>query len=161
MHRTHRRLGSMTITAVVLGAMVGGAQAPPASAATLPSAVWQHVGPAGQTGFRGATGRVEALAIDPSSPATVYAGGVQGGVWKTTTGGQSWTPLTDGQPDLAVGALAVAPTTPTATIFDFAGMIGGYPDHLAGGLLASTDGGATWSRRDANHLFDSSESDAI
>src|SRR5882762_8821442 len=41
------------------------------------------------------SGRVTALAIDPGNVNTVYLGSAQGGVWKTTDGGNNWTPLTD------------------------------------------------------------------
>ena len=38
------------------------------------------------------SGRVTALAIDPRDVNTMYLGGAQGGVWKTTNGGSAWTP---------------------------------------------------------------------
>ena len=34
------------------------------------------------------SGRIASLAIDPRSNNTVYAGAAEGGVWKTTDGGQ-------------------------------------------------------------------------
>ena len=43
------------------------------------------------------SGRVSALAVDPGNPSVVYAGAAQGGIWKTTTSGSSWSPLTDSQ----------------------------------------------------------------
>ena len=52
------------------------------------------------------SGRVKALVVDPRNSNVVYLGAAQGGVWKTTNGGDSWTPLTDDQPSLAMGALA-------------------------------------------------------
>src|SRR5438128_7035709 len=36
------------------------------------------------------SGRIKSLAIHPTDGSTVYAGGADGGVWKTTTGGASW-----------------------------------------------------------------------
>src|SRR5205085_1552415 len=50
---------------------------------------WQSLGP-GNVG-----GRTRALIIDPVTPNTMYAAGVAGGVWKTTDGGASWSPLND------------------------------------------------------------------
>ncbi len=58
------------------------------------------------------SGRVTALAIDPRSSSTVYLGAAQGGVWKTTNGGTMWAHLTDAQPSLAIGALALDPSNP-------------------------------------------------
>src|SRR5262245_48017176 len=46
---------------------------------------WTQLGP-GNIG-----GRTRALMIHPTSPNIMYAGGVAGGVWKTTNSGQSWT----------------------------------------------------------------------
>ena len=40
----------------------------------------------------------------------MYAGGVAGGVWKTTNGGTNWTPLDDLMDNLAVSTLVFAGT---------------------------------------------------
>src|SRR5438445_13834645 len=66
---------------------------------------WRSVGP-----YRG--GRVLAVAGVPGDPTTFYFGGVAGGVWRTTNGGHSWTPLFDKEPISSIGALAVADSTP-------------------------------------------------
>ena len=44
---------------------------------------------------------------------TLYAGADGGGVWKTVDGGSSWTSLTDSINNLNVGALALAPSSPS------------------------------------------------
>jgi photosystem II stability/assembly factor-like uncharacterized protein len=78
---------------------------------------------------------VQALAIDPSVPATLYAGtfsgsGFNGGIFKTTNGSQSWTAsLTNTD----VYALAIHPSAP-ATIYA----------STSTGLQKSTDGGGSW-----------------
>ena len=59
------------------------------------------------------SGRVTALAVDPTNPSIVYLGAAEGGVWKTTNGGTSWTPLTDTQVSLAVGSIAIDPSNHT------------------------------------------------
>jgi len=43
---------------------------------------WKPLGP-GNVG-----GRTRTLVIDPDRPSVMYAGGVSGGVWKTTSGGE-------------------------------------------------------------------------
>ena len=58
------------------------------------------------------SGLINAVAVDPQNANVVYLGAVGGGVWKTTDGGQTWTPLTDNQPSLQIGALALDPTNP-------------------------------------------------
>ncbi|HEX9546338.1 MAG TPA: hypothetical protein VF942_03325, partial [Acidimicrobiales bacterium] len=89
------------------------------------------------------SGLVSALAVDPTVPTTVYAGAVGGGVWKTNDGGGTWAPLTDDQPSLAIGSLAIDPSNHlvvyagTGALYD-----GGRQD--GAGILKSTDGGAHW-----------------
>ncbi|HET9614720.1 MAG TPA: Arc family DNA-binding protein, partial [Candidatus Limnocylindrales bacterium] len=55
------------------------------------------------------TGRITGLAADGSGD--VYAGGANGGVWRSTTGGGKWTPIADGLPSLSTGDLALDPQT--------------------------------------------------
>ena len=81
-----------------------------------------------------------ALAIDPLTPTTLYAG-TDDGLFKSTDGGGNWSFLTmtvsgavvvEG----SVDTLAIDPTTPTTI---YAGCLA-----VTGGLFKSTDGGATW-----------------
>ncbi|NUR75417.1 MAG: glycosyl hydrolase [Thermoleophilia bacterium] len=55
------------------------------------------------------TGRITGLAADDNGD--VYAGGANGGVWRSTTGGGNWTPIADGLPSLSTGELALDPDT--------------------------------------------------
>src|SRR2546423_394232 len=52
------------------------------------------------------SGRMSALAVAGN---TIYAGGADGGVWRSTDGGASWTPVFDDQGSLSTGSIAVAP----------------------------------------------------
>jgi photosystem II stability/assembly factor-like uncharacterized protein len=99
---------------------------------------WQNLGP---TNF---AGRVSALAVDPTKPNVIYRGTAGGGVWKTTDGGTTWTPLTDDLGNLSIGAIAVAPSKPqTVYVGTGEGALG--IDGIDGiGFIKSTDGGATW-----------------
>ena len=91
-----------------------------------------------------ASGRVSALAVDPTNSATVYAGAAGGGVWKSTDGGTNWTPLTDSQLVLAIGALAIDPND-SRVIYAGTGEANHCGDCQAGqGVLKSSDGGSTW-----------------
>ncbi len=101
---------------------------------------WTPLGP-GNIG-----GRTRALVIDPRSPRTLYAGGVAGGVWKSTDGAVSWHPLTDLLPNLAVSSLAMDPANSNVL---YAGTGEGYfnGDSVRGaGIFKTIDGGATWHR---------------
>src|SRR5262249_48386806 len=67
-----------------------------------------------------------------------------GGIWKTTDGGSTWSPLTDNQPALAMGAVAIDPSNPD-TIYAGTGEENFNADAYTGvGILKSQDGGATW-----------------
>jgi photosystem II stability/assembly factor-like uncharacterized protein len=90
------------------------------------------------------SGRITAVAADPSDPNTIYIAAAGGGVWKTIDGGNDWTPLTDDQPTLFMGALAVAASDPN-TIYAGTGEANISGDAFYGrGVLKSTDGGASW-----------------
>jgi sugar lactone lactonase YvrE len=68
--------------------------------------VWSNAQPAPGAGWSLVGGRITALA---ASGNTIYAGTADGGVWSSNDNGGNWTPLSDGQPSLSVGALAVNP----------------------------------------------------
>src|SRR5262252_4179928 len=96
-------------------------------------------------GDRWVGGRMTALAAAPDG--TVFAGGADGGVWKSTDGGQHWTPVTDTQATLSIGALLVTGSGSNYTVYAGTGEANTSQDSYAGvGVLASTDGGATWHR---------------
>ena len=129
--------------------------APATSSTTLATALastpWTLIGPQPTTmpyGFSLVSGRVTALAVDPTNPNIVYLGGAEGGVWKTTDGGSTWTPLTDNQPSLAVGSIAIDPENPQ-TIYVGTGEEDFAINNYAGaGILKSTDGGSSWTQLD-------------
>ncbi|HJQ24075.1 MAG TPA: SBBP repeat-containing protein [Blastocatellia bacterium] len=83
------------------------------------------------TGF--ASVQVSALALDPSDPATIYAG-TGNGLFKSTDAGGSWGGVNAGLTSRTVNALAIAPANPSVI---YAG--------TANDLFRSTDGGTLWS----------------
>ena len=96
-------------------------------------------------GDRWVAGRITALAAAPDG--VLFLGAADGGVWKSTNGGAHWTPLTDDQGTLSIGALLVVPGAAGYTIYAGTGEANTNSDSYAGiGVLASTDAGATWSR---------------
>jgi hypothetical protein len=90
-------------------------------------------------------GRTLAIAIDPNTSSTVYAGTAGGGVWKTVDDGENWTPKSDYQRSLAVGALAIDPNN-SNRIFAGTGEYNdiGWGQLYGNGLLYSSNGGDTW-----------------
>jgi photosystem II stability/assembly factor-like uncharacterized protein len=92
---------------------------------------WREIGP-----FR--AGRVSAGAVDPADPNTYYFGTPGGGVWKSTTAGQTWVPTFDRTGMASIGALAVAPSNSHIVY------VGTGEETRGDGVYKSTDGGATW-----------------
>ena len=69
---------------------------------------WSPIGPrAIDTPGHDDAGRVTSLAIQNNQ--IVYAGSAGGGVWKTTDRGVHWSPVFDGKPSMAIGAVAIDP----------------------------------------------------
>ena len=100
---------------------------------------WQELGP-GNIG-----GRTRTLVIDPTQPDTIYAAGVNGGVWKSLDAGAGWTPLDDFLPNLAVSALAIDPTNPSVLYAGTGeGVFPGSVSPRGAGIFKTTDAGATW-----------------
>jgi hypothetical protein len=117
-----------------------------------PSLAWTSIGPQPTNSLSFSpfvSGRVTALVVDPrdSTGNTIFLGAAEGGVWKSTDGGGTWMPLTDQEPSLAVGSLALDPSTSPSTIYVGTGEENFAIDSYYGaGVLKSTDGGATWAR---------------
>ncbi|MCP3960309.1 MAG: hypothetical protein GY719_20900 [bacterium] len=123
--RTRNHLRVVAITAVL--ALSGGA-------ADAGLDEWTAEGPMG--------GSISALAIDPQTPTTIYAGTGTGssgtgiGVFKSVDGGATWSAASGGLTDRTILNLVIDPQNPTTL---YAGTA--LPD----GLFKSTDGGDTWS----------------
>jgi len=88
--------------------------------------VWTSGGPYG--------GDILSLAINPSNPATLYAGTFGGGVFKSTDSGGTWASANGGLTMTFVFAVAVDPASP-ATL---------YAGGTIGDVFKSTDAGASW-----------------
>src|SRR5437588_2723924 len=117
-------------------------------ASFLKNLKWREVGP-----YRG--GRVDAVEGIANQPNVYYFGSCGGGVWKTTDGGQSWKPVSDGFFGGSVGAVAVAPSDPAVV---YAGLgeetIRGNVTH-GDGVWKSTDAGKSWTKiglEDTRHI---------
>jgi photosystem II stability/assembly factor-like uncharacterized protein len=108
---------------------------------------WTPLGPAGVVvnATTVYSGRTLSIAFDPTNASTVYVGTAGGGVWKSTDGGETWSPKTDYLVSLAIGAVAVDPSN---SLHVLAGT-GEYDNFYIGtyygnGVLRSDDGGETW-----------------
>ncbi len=125
---------------------------------------WTPLGPqptANNIFYGNVSGRVTALASDPCDATgnTIYTGAADGGMWvsfNALSGNPvTWTPLTDQEPSLAIGAIALIPgACPTfgghaqsSEIVVGTGESNFAQDNLYGaGVLRSVNGGQTWSQ---------------
>jgi hypothetical protein len=107
---------------------------------------WTPVGPGpvivnSNTAF---AGRVIAIAFDPTNANTIYIGAANGGVWKSTNRGVTWSPKSDYQNSLAIGTLAIDPNN-NQRVFAGTGQYGEAVGTFYGnGILYSSNGGDSW-----------------
>ncbi|MEA2461361.1 MAG: hypothetical protein QOH90_1538, partial [Actinomycetota bacterium] len=104
------------------------------------AATWRSLGPSNLGG------RTHGLVIDPTDPNVMYAGGIGGGVWKTTNAGKDWNPLNDTLSNIAIGSLEMDPKDPK-TLYAGTGdvvEIGFRTTGVGAGIMRTTDGGANW-----------------
>ncbi|MFN1835914.1 T9SS type A sorting domain-containing protein [Balneola sp. MJW-20] len=100
-------------------------------------------------------GRTRALAVDLDDPSIILAGGVSGGVWRSTDSGNTWTQVTDPS---VINSVTFITQDPRAGFRDnwyfssgefsgnSAGSRGGGGFYYGNGIFRSTDGGLTWTQ---------------
>jgi hypothetical protein len=131
----------------------------------LSSGTWIPLGPVplasdasgnGTQDYHQVAGRATAIAIDPADPTgnTVYIGGAQSGIWKSTNAANAtadsvtWTAVSDDQATLSIGAIAIQPGNADpakSLVLAATGEANNSGDSYFGlGMLRSTDAGNSW-----------------
>jgi photosystem II stability/assembly factor-like uncharacterized protein len=103
--------------------------------------------------------RASAVAV-PTAPLedhlyTFYLATWTGGVFKTTNGGNTFTPVFDGQDRLTIGAIAVAPSNDKIVWVGTGDARGARSSFPGDGVYKSTDAGETWMNmglQDSQHV---------
>jgi photosystem II stability/assembly factor-like uncharacterized protein len=125
---------------------LGATQATPAtqtSTVPLDQAVaaayhWRSIGPL-------RAGRSIAVSGVKGRPKEAYSGQTGGGLWKTADGGDTWTPVTDGQVhSSSVGAVAVSESNPDVVYIGMGESCIRGNIQPGDGVYKSTDAGKTW-----------------
>ncbi len=119
------------------------------SAATGILDAWTPLGP-GNIG-----GRTRVVRFRSTNPATLFAAGVSGGIWRSQDAGASWRPIGEGLTNLNVNTLAIDPQRPDVM---YAGTGEGYFREeirgtglplRGGGVFVTDTGGVNWRHLDA------------
>src|SRR5207249_4972197 len=133
------RLPAVSLLLVTLGAFAGSAPGrAPVAPNLLSGLVWRNLGP-----FRG--GRISAVSGAIGQPGVFYIGLPLGGVWKTTSVGETWSPIFDDVTAASsVGALEVAPSDANVIYVGMGDLIAGGGINEGNGVYKSVDAGKTW-----------------
>ena len=142
------RVGRPSLAILALGGGLAGASAgslpaqeavaPVIDARLLAGLSWRNIGP-----FRG--GRVGAVSGAIGEPGTFYAGFPGGGLWKTTSAGETWYPVFDTIKAVSsIGAVEVAPSDANVVYVGTGDMITGGTLDQGNGVYKSADAGRSW-----------------
>ena len=108
---------------------------------------WTSLGPVGAAAGGGA-GRINSVRINPLNPNSMWACAPDGGLWRSTNGGASWTTNTDQLTIIGVSDVVINPLDTNIMYLatgDGPGYFTGGGTHpYSIGVLKSTNGGATW-----------------
>ena len=109
------------------------------------SSNWTEVGPIGSPSgpspySRTGAGRLTFVRFSPDL-ATMYVGAADGGLWKSTNDGVSWTTNTDFLAVIGCADLAISPSNPNIMYLATGDV---ESDRKSIGILKSTDGGNSW-----------------
>jgi photosystem II stability/assembly factor-like uncharacterized protein len=98
-------------------------------------------------------GRTRALAVDVTNSDVVIAGGVSGGIWKSTDRGASWRLRSTNAENYSVSALAQDPRAGSTNVWyyasgEFTGNSASLEEasYFGSGLFKSTDNGDSWTQ---------------
>jgi photosystem II stability/assembly factor-like uncharacterized protein len=102
------------------------------------ASTWIEMGPTSwnrTSGWNPGVGRITSVAVNPLDTMIIFVSSPGGGIWKSTTGGNSWIPLVDQTSSwMNVFNLCIDPNNPSTI----------YAALTSGGVIKSTNSGATW-----------------
>ncbi len=92
------------------------------------------------------SGRVDDIAVLESDPTTFYVAMATSGVYKTTNGGTTFTPVFDNESTGSVGAIAIAQTDANLVWVGTGEGNNRQSSSWGDGIFKSTDGGRSWKK---------------
>jgi hypothetical protein len=123
----------------------------------IPELTWSYIGPTNFSGIDrfGAgvgpvNGRINQVIYDPTNSSTIYAAAAEGGLFKSTDSGGTWTALSNSWAQLQCTSVSIDPTDHNVIYVGTGDYVGGYYGQdgagsgYGRGIMKSADGGATW-----------------
>jgi photosystem II stability/assembly factor-like uncharacterized protein len=101
------------------------------------------------------SGRIGDFAVNPENPAHFFVAVASGGVWKTTNGGTTWTPVFDSEGSYSIGCIALEPGNPNVIWVGTGENNSQRSVSFGDGVYKSSDGGKTWKNmglRNSEHI---------
>ncbi len=98
---------------------------------------WEELGPLNwnaSTSWNPGVGRITGVSVDATNTDHIIVGANTGGVWRTTDGGATWTPLSDNFSNMYVYSVTIDPNDSDTYYFGSS----------SGLIYKSTDAGGTW-----------------
>ena len=90
------------------------------------------------------SGRVMSLAVHPGNVGIIYVGTASGGLWKTTNGGATWTPIMDREGSYSIGWVTLDPNNPNVVWVGTGERNSQRSVAYGDGVYKSDDGGRSW-----------------
>lgn len=108
----------------------------------IPNVTWEERGP------NNVSGRTRSILIDAADATgnTLFSGGVGGGIWKTTDGGDTWLAINDFYKNIAIGDITQEPNNPSTIYFGTGEGYGNFDQIRGLGIWKSTDGGTSFTQ---------------
>ncbi len=105
---------------------------------------WRHLGPAPLNAFGGASGRVSAVVCSPTDADLYFAGGADGGLWRSRDGGGTWAAMSNALPTTAIGCAVLDPGDERVLYVGTGEPNFANHSRSGVGIFKSTDLGETW-----------------
>src|SRR6185437_9851439 len=136
--RTLHHIAALLSAAASLASALGAQTNAPVDPRLYSALTWRNIGP-----FRG--GRIAAVGGAIGQPGVFYIGLPGGGVWKTTSAGETWYPIFDAIKEVSsIGSVDVAPSNSNIVYVGTGDIITGGSINEGNGVYKSTDAGRTW-----------------
>ncbi len=103
--------------------------------------VWKQAGPTA------VGGRTRTIVHHPTKDGWLYVGAANGGVWRSTNGGENWEPIMQNENSISMGALAIDTKNPDIIYAGTGEYSSGNYGYSGAGIFRTTDGGTTWNLR--------------